>query len=223
MSESAKSTWQKLAESWVGIAPRDAHFESWMKLNLNPPLEGVVPAEWIQRIEADPRALSFARQSLRSEFKWESTWVNWMPNNPISQLALEPRESIERAILLTGALCSRELVARTILRSIKAPLQQALGKEVLDRLASRPAVLKAPIPPVATPLSWNPDPLATLRRSGILCLRIAISQFPPGLESRLAALMSDEAWTEPLTPLAAADSDSAMACIETARKLDANL
>ncbi len=223
MSESAKSTWQKLAESWVGIAPRDAHFESWMKLNLHPPLEGVLPSEWIKRLEADPRALSFARRALRSEFKWESTWVNWMPNNPISHLALESRERIERAVLLTGALCCRELISRTILRTIKAPLQGALGHEVLERLASRPAVLKARIPTVAIPLSWSPDPLVTLRRSGILCLRVAISQFPPGLESRLAAMISGEAWAEQLPPLTSEESDSAMACIETARKLDTAL
>lgn len=215
-----ETSWQRLAESWVGIAPRDSHFESWMELNLHPPIAGLVTDDVAAKISADPRALAFARRHLRSSFQWESTWVGWMPNNPISILVLEPRESIERALLLTGAICCRELVATTILRAIRQKLAEALGPDVPVRLASRPALARLEIPTTARAGAWSADPIETLRHSGILCLRTAISQFPPGLEARLAALVPGGAWSEKLPPMSQAEADSATACIEAARKLD---
>jgi hypothetical protein len=215
-----ETSWQRLAESWVGLAPRDSHFDSWMELNLHPPISGLVPDGVAEKISADPRALSFARRHLRSSFQWESTWVGWMPNNPISILVLEPREAIERAVLLAGAVCCRELIATTIARTGRQKLAAALGPDVPVRLASRPGLSKLQIPAAARPASWGADPAETLRHSGILCLRTAISLFPPGLEARLAALVPGPAWSEKLPPASQAEADAAAACIDAGRKLD---
>lgn len=223
MSTTSKETWQKLADSWVGIAPREAHFEPWMSLNLHPPLEGHLPAEWVARVEADPRAAAFARRYLRSSFKWESTWVDWMPNSYVSALVLEPKEALERAVLLAGALCCRKLIAVSISKTVRIALVDALGAEVLQRLSARPALGRMELPDAVLPLAWAMKPAETLHRSGLLCLRLAVAPFPSGMESRLAAILPDPVWMEPLPAFSPEDPKLAMECIAAARKLDHSL
>ena len=223
MSTTSKETWQKLADSWVGIAPREAHFESWMSLNLHPPLAGHLPAEWVDRVEADPRAVAFARRYLRSSFKWESTWVDWMPNSDVAALVLEPKEALERAVLLAGALCCRKLIAVSISKPVRIALVDALGAEVLQRLSARPALGRMELPDAVVPLAWAMKPAETLHRSGLLCLRLAVSPFPSGMESRLAAILPDPVWMEPLPAFSPEDPKLAMECIAAARKLDHSL
>jgi hypothetical protein len=223
MSTTSKETWQKLADSWVGIAPREAHFESWMSLNLHPPLEGHLPVKWVARMEADPRATTFARRYLRSSFKWESTWVDWMPNSDLAALVLEPKEALERAVILTGALCCRKLISVSISKAVRIALVDALGAEVLQRLAGRPALGRMELPDAVVPLAWALKPGDTLRRSGLLCLRLAVSPFPCGMESRLAAILPDSVWIEPLPAFSPEASKLAMECIAAARKLDHSL
>ena len=223
MSITSKETWQKLADSWVGIAPKEAHFESWMSLNLHPPLEGHLLAEWVARVEADPRAAAFARRYLRSNFKWESTWVDWMPNSDVASLVLEPKEALERAVILTGAICCRGLIAVSISKSVRRALVEALGVDVLQRLAARPALGRIALPPAVVPLAWALKPADTLRRSGLLSLRLAVSPFPSGMESRLAAILPDPVWMEPLPAFSPEDPKLAMECIDAARKLDHSL
>lgn len=220
MSTTSKETWQKLAESWVGIAPREEEFVSWMSLNLNPPLEGHIPAKWLAQVESDPRAATFVRRYLRSRFKWESTWVDWMPNNEVAALVLEPKESIERAVMLVGAVCCRDLIAVSISKTVRTAITEALGSDVLQRLASRPAMRKIPLPRAVVPTAWSFMPSETLRRSGLLCLRLAVSAFPSGLESRLATLLPDAVWLEALPEFSPEDSSMAMECMVAARKLD---
>jgi hypothetical protein len=223
MSLTSKQNWQKLADSWVGIAPRDADFDSWMCLNLHPPLAGHLPPEWIDRLEADPRTAAFLRAYLRSSFQWESTWVDWMPGNEVAALVLEPKETLERAVLLAGAVCCRELIAVSISRAVRTELHGLLGPEILQRLAARPSLARLPLPRMAVPASWNGGPAVTLRQSGLLCLRIAVSPFPKAMEARLAAIFPDSVWAEPLNGLSAEDSTLAVDCISAARKLEQTL
>lgn len=223
MITTSKETWQKLAESWVGIAPKEEHFASWMALNLTPPLEGHLPAKWVARVEADPRAAVFARRYLRSRFKWDLTWVDWMPKNEVAVLLLQPKESIERAVMLAGAVCCRELIAVSISKSVRIALQEVLGADVLQRLASRPSVGRIPLPRAVVPAVWSFMPSETLRRSGLLCLRIAVSPFPAGLESRLAAILPDPIWSEPLPGFSEEEPKFAMECLSSAIKLDHSL
>jgi hypothetical protein len=223
MSLTSKETWQKLADSWVGIAPREAHFESWMTLNLNPPLQGHLPAEWVARVENDPRAASFARRYLRSSFKWDFTWVDWMPNSGVAALVLEPKESLERAVMLAGAVCCRDLIAVAISKTVRTALVEALGAEVLQRLASRPSIGRMALPVSAVPSIWSLNPAETLRRSGVICLRVAVSPFPLGMEARLAAILPDPAWKEAMPAFLTEDPKLAMDVIAAARKLDHSL
>ena len=223
MSTTSKETWQKLAQTWVGIAPKEEHFVSWMSLNLNPPLEGHIPAKWLSQVESDPRAATFVRRYLRSRFKWESTWVDWMPSNEVAALVLEPKESIERAVMLAGAVCCRELIAVSISKAVRIAITQALGAEVLQRLALRPAMRKIALPRAVVPSAWSFMPSETLRRSGLLCLRLAVSAFPSGLESRLATMLPDAVWLEALPEFSPEDAASAMECMIAARKLDQSL
>jgi hypothetical protein len=223
MSTTSKETWQKLADSWVGIASREAHFESWMSLNLHPPLEGHLPVEWVARVEADPRAAAFARRYLRSSFKWESTWVDWMPNSDVAALVLEPKEALERAVMLAGALCCRKLIAVSISKTVRIALVDALGAEVLQRLSARPALGRMELPDAFVPLAWAMKPAETLHRSGLLSLRLAVAPFPSGMESRLAAILPDPVWMEPLPAFSPEDPKLAMECIAAARKLDHSL
>ena len=223
MSATSKETWQKLADSWVGIAPSEAHFESWMSLNLNPPLEGHLPPEWVSRVESDPRAAAFVRRYLRSSFKWESTWVDWMPNSEVAALVLEPKEALERAVMLAGAVCCRELIAISISKAVRTALFDALGGDVLQRLSARTSVGKISLPHAAEATAWGLEPALTLRRCGLLCLRLAVSPFPSGMETRLAAILPDPAWMEPLPAFASEDARLAMECIAAARKLDHSL
>jgi YOP proteins translocation protein K (YscK) len=223
MSTTSKETWQKLADSWVGIAPEEAHFESWMSLNLHPPLEGHLPAEWVARVKADPRASAFARRYLRSSFKWESTWVDWMPNSDVAALVLEPKESLERAMMLSGALCCRQLISVSISKAVRIALVDALGSEVLQRLSARPALGRMGLPDAVLPLAWALKPAETLRRSGLLCLRLAVSPFPSGMEARLAAILPDSAWKEAMPAFSTEDPKLAMEVIAAARKLDHSL
>lgn len=223
MSTTTKETWQKLAESWVGIAPKEDDFVSWMSLNLHPSLEGHIPAKWLDKVQSDPRATTFVRRYLRSRFQWESTWVDWMPNNEVAALVLEPKEAIERAVMLTGAVCCRELIAVSISKAVRSAIMQALGAEVLQRLASRPALQKILPPRAVVPSSWSFMPSETLRRSGLLCLRLAVSAFPSGLESRLATMLPDAVWLETLPAISPEDSSLAVECILAARKLDQSL
>ena len=220
MSTTSKEIWQKLADSWVGIAPKEAHFESWMSLNLNPPLEGHLPAEWVARVESDPRAAAFVRRYLRSSFKWESTWVDWMPNSDVASLVLEPKETLERAVMLAGAICCRALIAVSISKVVRCALVDALGADVLQRLAARPALGRIALPPAVVPLAWALKPADTLRRSGLLCLRLAVAPFPSGMESRLAAILPDPVWMEALPAFSPKDPRLAMECLNAARKLD---
>jgi hypothetical protein len=220
MSLTSKETWQKLAESWVGIAPREAHFESWMALNLNPPLQGHLPAEWVERVENDPRAASFLHRYLRSNFQWNTTWVDWMPNNDVASLVLEPKEALERAVMLAGAVCCRELIAVSISKAVRTVLLEALGAEVLQRLASRPSLVRITPPSAVVPSQWGLHVTETLRRSGLVCLRLAVSPFPSGMESRLAAILPDPTWAEPLPRFSASDPQAAMDVIVAGRKLD---
>ena len=220
MSTTSKEIWQKLADSWVGIAPKEAHFESWMSLNLNPPLEGHLPAEWVARVESDPRAAAFVRRYLRSSFKWESTWVDWMPNSDVASLVLEPKETLERAVMLAGAICCRALIAVSISKAVRSALVDALGADVLQRLAARPALGRIALPPAVVPLAWTLKPADTLRRSGLLCLRLAVAPFPSGMESRLAAILPDPVWMEALPAFSPEDPRLAMECLNAARKLD---
>lgn len=220
MSTTSKEIWQKLADSWVGIAPKEAHFESWMSLNLNPPLEGHLPAEWVARVESDPRAAAFVRRYLRSSFKWESTWVDWMPNSDVASLVLEPKEALERAVMLAGAICCRALIAVSISKAVRSALVDALGADVLQRLAVRPALGRISLPPAVVPLAWALKPADTLRRSGLLCLRLAVAPFPSGMESRLAAILPDPVWMEALPTFSPEDPRLAMECLNAARKLD---
>jgi len=194
-----------------------------MSLNLHPPLEGHLPAEWVARVEADPRAESFARRYLRSSFKWESTWVDWMPNSDVAALVLEPKESLERIVMLAGAVCCRELIAVSISKVVRTALINALGAEVLQRLAARPSVGRMSLPRAAVPLAWALNPADTLRRGGLLCIRLAVSPFPSGMESRLAAILPNPVWLEPLPELSAEDPKAAMECLAAARKLDRSL
>jgi|LakMenEpi03Aug12_release.lakeMendotaPanAssembly.Ray.scaffolds.fasta_scaffold155046_3 hypothetical protein len=223
MSSTSKETWQKLAESWVGISPRDEHFDAWMTLNLHPPLQGHVPEEWRSRLESDPRATSFLQRQLRSNFRWESTWVDWMPNNHAANWLLGPRENLERTILLAGAICCRELIAHSIAKTIRTALLDTLGSEVLQRLSSRPALAKIPVPPAARPLAWALDPAQTLRRSGLICLRIAAAPFPVGMEARLAAILPDPVWTDKALTFADTDSERAMEILLAGKQLDYSL
>lgn len=220
MSKNPAETWQKLAESWIGIAPRDDHFDSWMKLNLHPPLGEHLPAKFASVIESDPRALAFAHRHLRSSFQWESTWVDWMPNNPVSNLLIAPKETLERTILLTGALCCRELISTTIARVERRLLADALGVDVLQRLASRPSLNRLKIPAAARMDAWAGDPAATLRRSGLLCLRVALAPYPNAIEFRLAAMFPDPVWKFSAPVAESADSAAALDCLEAARQLD---
>ena len=199
MSTTSKEIWQKLADSWVGIAPKEAHFESWMSLNLNPPLEGHLPAEWVAR---------------------ESTWVDWMPNSDVASLVLEPKEALERAVMLAGAICCRALIAVSISKVVRSALVDALGADVLQRLAARPALGRIALPPAVVPLAWALKPADTLRRSGLLCLRLAVAPFPSGMESRLAAILPDPVWMEALPAFSPKDPRLAMECLNAARKLD---
>lgn len=224
MSETSKQTWQRLADSWVGIAPRDADFDSWMCLNLHPPLDGHLPAEWLERVEADPRAKAFLRSYLRSRFQWESTWVDWMPNNEVAALMLEPKESLERAVIFSGAVCCRELIAVSISKSVRTALHDLLSAEILQRLAARPSVARLSLPRLAVASEWiDNNPPATLRRSGLLCLRAAISTFPTAMTSRLAAILPDPVWTESLKGIEPMDAKLAADCISAARKLEHSL
>ena len=220
MSKNPAETWLKLAESWIGIAPRDDHFDSWMKLNLHPPLAEHLSAKFASIIESDPRALAFAQRHLRSRFQWESTWVDWMPNNPVSNLLIAPRETLERIVLLTGALCCRELIATTITRAERRLLADALGAEVLQRLASRPSLHRLKIPAQARLDDWAGDPVATLRRSGLLCLRVAVAPYPNAIEFRLAAMFPDPVWKFSAPVAESEDSAVALDCLEAARQLD---
>jgi hypothetical protein len=223
MTKSSNETWQKLAEAWIGVAPRDEHFDSWMKLNLRPPLGEHLPEKFATVIEADPRALSFVQRHLRSRFQWESTWVDWMPNNEISNLLLAPVAILERALILTGAVCCRELIATTIARTERRILGDALGGEVLQRLASRPALARLPIPASARMEDWAGDPASTLRRSGLLCLRVAIAPYPKAIEIRLTAMFPDPVWKFSAPSVQSAESDAALRCIQAARQLDQSL
>lgn len=220
MTKSSNETWQKLAEAWIGVAPRDEHFDSWMKLNLRPPLTEHLPEKLAAVIESDPRALAFVQRHLRSRFQWESTWVDWMPNNEISNLLLAPVEILERALILTGAVCCRELIATTIARTERRILADALGEGVLQRLASRPALARLPVPASACMEDWAGDPAATLRRSGLLCLRVAIAPYPKAIEFRLAAMFPDPVWKFSAPAVQSAETDSALRCIQAARQLD---
>lgn len=223
MTKSSNETWQKLAESWIGVAQRDEHFDSWMKLNLRPPLGEHLPEKFAAVVESDPRALAFVHRHLRSRFQWESTWVDWMPNNEISNLLLAPVEILERCLILTGAVCCRELIATTIARSERLILVDALGADVLQRIASRPSLTRLPIPASARLEDWVGDPAATLRRSGLLCLRVAIVPYPKAIEFRLAAMFPDPIWKFSVPAVQSAESDAALRCIQAARQLDQSL
>lgn len=220
MSKNPTETWQKLAESWLGVAARDDHFDSWMKLNLHPPLGEHLPAKFASVIESDPRALAFAHRHLRSRFQWESTWVDWMPNNEISNLLLAPKKDLERAVVLTGAVCCRELIAKTITRVERRNLADVLGDDVLLRLASRPSLARLTVPASARLEDWAGDPAAALRRSGLLCLRVAVAPYPNAIEFRLAAMFPDPIWKFAAPAAQPAESEAALQCIQAARQLD---
>lgn len=220
MSKNSTETWQKLAEAWMGIAPRDGHFDSWMKLNLHPPIAEHLPPKFAAVIESDPRALAFVQRHLRSRFQWESTWVDWMPINEISNLLLEPAKNLERVLLLTGAICCRELIATTIARTERRALADLLGGEVLQRLSSRPALARLKVPDAARLEDWAGDPAAALRRSGLLCLRVAVAPYPNAIEFRLAAMFPDPVWKFSAPAPTPAESEDALECIQAARQLD---
>lgn len=220
MSKNSTETWQKLAESWIGVAARDDHFDSWMKLNLHPPLGEHLPAKFASVIESDPRALAFVRRHLRSRFHWESTWVDWMPNNGVSSLLLAPVESLERALVLTGAVCCRELIAKSIARTERRSLSDVLGDDVLLRLTSRPSLARLTVPASARLEDWAGDPAAALRRSGLLCLRVAVAPYPNAIEFRLAAIFPDPVWKFAAPAAQSAESEAALLCIQAARQLD---
>ncbi len=223
MSKNPAETWQNLAESWIGIAPGDAHFDSWRKLHLHPSLSEHLPARLAAVIESDPRALAFAQRHLRSRFQWESTWVDWMPNNAVSKLLLEPKETLEHSVVLTGALCCRELIATTITRAERRVLADTLGNEILQRLAARPALNRLRVPPCAKLDNWAGDPASTLRRSGLLCLRVAVAPYPNAIEFRLAAMFPDPVWKFSAPAAEPAESEGALDCIQAARQLDQSL
>lgn len=220
MSKNPTETWQKLADAWMGVAPKDGHFDSWMKLNLHPPLGEHLPQKFAAVIESDPRALAFVQRHLRSRFQWESTWVDWMPNNEISNLLLAPVETIERTLLLTGAVCCRELIATTITRTERRVLTELLGVEVLQRLASRPSLGRLKIPTSARLEDWAGDPASALRRSGLLCLRVTVAPYPKAIEFRLAAMFPDPIWKISAPAPEPAASEAALQCIQAARQLD---
>lgn len=220
MSKNPTETWQKLADAWMGVAPKDGHFDSWMKLNLHPPLGEHLPPKFAAVIESDPRALAFVQRHLRSRFQWESTWVDWMPNNEISNLLLAPVGTIERTLLLTGAVCCRELIATTITRSERHILTELLGVEVLQRLDSRPSLARLKVPAVARLEDWAGDPAAALRRSGLFCLRVAVAPYPNAIEFRLAAMFPDPIWKFSAPAPEPSVSEAALQCIQAARQLD---
>ena len=125
--------------------------------------------------------------------------------------------------MLAGALCCRKLIAVSISKPVRIALVDALGAEVLQRLAARPALGRMELPDAVVPLAWAMKPAETLHRSGLLCLRLAVSPFPSGMDSRLAAILPDPVWMEPLPAFSPEDPKLAMECIAAARKLDHSL
>jgi hypothetical protein len=143
-----------------------------------------------------------------------------MPNNEISSLLLAPVETIERTLLLTGAVCCRELIATTITRSERRILSELLGMEVLQRLASRPSLAKLKIPAGARLEDWAGDPASSLRRSGLFCLRAAVAPYPNAIEFRLAAMFPDPIWKFSTPAPEPSASEAALQSIQAARQLD---
>ncbi len=220
MSQTTPDSWKKLAASWVGIAPRNDLFDSWMSLNLNPPIEGRFPKGWEDRIKADPRALAYVRRHLRSSLNWESTWVDWSPSNEISVLLLSPKEVIERAVVLAGAICCRPLISKTIAKADRLSIVEVLGPAVVQRLSSRLSISRLN-PPIAARFSeWGGDIPAALKRSGLLCLRIALRTHARDIEPRLAALLPDPLWKFSAPEFSPGEPEAAADCLKAALHLD---
>ena len=212
------SSWKSLADSWICIAPRDEHYEGWMRLNLHPDLAGHAPAAALKVISSDPRALAFARKSLRQHLAWDSVAIDWIPQGVLSRLLLATPEQALRIVYLVGGICCLHLLPGTILRRDLQDLENALGIATIQHLRNRPSLARLPKPASIQPSSWGNSPAATLKNSGILCLRLALLTQERPLESRLAALLPDPAWKAALaSPEQAA---VAMACLEAASKLD---
>lgn len=212
------SSWKSLADAWIGIAPRDGHYESWMRLNLHPELEGHAPEPILKQLSGDPRSLAFARKCLRQHLAWDSVAIDWMPQGVFSRLLLATPEKARRTATLAGGICCLHLLPGTILKNDLKSLEKALGVSTLQHLRNRSSLARLPKPASIQPFQWDSSPESTLAHTGILCLRLALLTQPHPLESRLAALLPSPAWNGPLRDTA--DADKAMVCLEAISQLE---